>query len=53
MDKLGLILLVFSFVCFVVAAFWGEPHRPKLVAIGLAFLSAAFIFGNVGAVFSK
>lgn len=51
MDKLGLILLVFSFVCFCVSAFWVEAQRVKLIAVGLAFLSAAFIFGNVGVLF--
>lgn len=53
MDKLGLVLLVFSFVCFVIAAIWGsgEPHRPKLIAAGLAFMAAAMVFGNVGTVF--
>jgi hypothetical protein len=48
MEKLGLILLVFAFVCFVIAA-WGtsQPHYGRLIAAGLAFLSAAFIFGGV------
>jgi hypothetical protein len=50
MDKLGLVLLIFSFVCFVLAA-WFEPHWNKLVSAGLAFLTAAMIFGNVGTVF--
>jgi hypothetical protein len=53
MDKLGLVLLVFSFACFCIAAIWGEPfaHRPRLVAAGLAFLTAAMIFGNAGTIF--
>jgi len=51
MDKLGFVLLVFSFACFVIAAFWTEQHRSKLVAIGLSFLTAAMIFGNAGTVF--
>lgn len=50
MDKLGLVLLVFSFVCFVIAA-WTENMWNKLVAGGLAFLVAAMIFGNVGVLF--
>jgi len=49
MDKLGFILLCFAFVCFVIAAFWAEPHRPKLVAAGLACMTAAFIFGSIPA----
>lgn len=51
MDKLGLVLFIFSFVCFVIAAFYGDPHRPRLIAAGLAFLSAAFVFGNMGMLF--
>jgi len=49
MDKLGLILLVFAFVLFCLAA-WkgGEPYWNKLVAAGLAFLTAAMLFGNIG-----
>jgi hypothetical protein len=49
MDKLGLILLVFAFVLFCLAA-WkgGEPYWNKLVAAGLAFLTAALLFGNIG-----
>lgn len=50
MDKLGLVLLVFSFVCFAIAAFKTELFQ-KLVAAGLAFLTAAMIFGNIGTVF--
>jgi hypothetical protein len=49
MDKLQLVLLIFSFVCFVIAA-WGaaqaQPHYGRLIAAGLAFFSAAFIFGG-------
>ena len=33
-----LILLVFSFVCFALAAFWQpNPPRVNLIAAGLAF----------------
>ena len=35
---LDLILLVFAFVCFTLAAFWNpNPPRVNLVAAGLAF----------------
>jgi len=35
---LTLILLVFSFVCFALAAFWNPaPPRVNLIAAGLAF----------------
>jgi len=50
MDKLGLVLLIFGFVCFVMAA-WFEAHWQKLVAVGLAFVTAATIFGGVAAIF--
>jgi cell division protein FtsW (lipid II flippase) len=52
MDKLGLILLVFAFVLFCLSA-WrhAEPYYGGLVAAGLAFLTAAMLFGNVGTVF--
>lgn len=33
-----LILLVFAFVCFALAAFWNPaPPRVNLIAVGLAF----------------
>lgn len=45
---MNLILLVFSFVCFVIAVFnFGAPHWNKLLAAGLAFYVAAQLFGNV------
>jgi hypothetical protein len=52
MDKLQLVLLVFSFVCFCLAG-WNvvSPTHPRLVAIGLAFFSAAFIFGGALKIF--
>lgn len=52
MDKLGLVLLIFSFACFCIAC-WNsaQPIYNKLIAGGLAFLTAAMIFGNVGTVF--
>lgn len=55
MDKLGLILLVFSFVCFCLAA-WQiatVPNYYRLIAFGLAFLVAAMLFGNIGTVFKN
>ena len=37
---LPIILMVFAFVLFVIAAVWGQtepsPYRPRLVASGLA-----------------
>jgi len=52
MDKLGLILLVFSFVCFCLSV-WNaaSPNWNKLVSAGLAFLAAALVFGNAGMIF--
>jgi cell division protein FtsW (lipid II flippase) len=52
MDKLGLILLVFSFVLFCLSA-WRhtETYYGGLIAAGLAFLTAALLFGNMGTVF--
>lgn len=52
MDKIGLVLLVFSFVCFCLAC-WNAvaPNWNRLVAAGLAFLTAAMLFGNIGTVF--
>jgi hypothetical protein len=51
MDKLGLVLLAFSFVCFCISA-WLESDTPgKLRAVGLAFFAAAVLFGNIGVLF--
>ncbi len=45
---MNLILLVFAFVCFVIASLnLGAPHWNKLVAAGLAFYVAAQLFGGV------
>ncbi len=50
MQNLGLVLLVFSFVCFVIAATsWGAGVWNKLIAAGLAFLIAAELFGGLAA----
>lgn len=53
MDKLGLVLLVFSFVCFCIAGWQVTvvPNFYRLLAIGMAFLVAAILFGNIGTVF--
>jgi hypothetical protein len=47
MDKIQLVLMIFAFVCFCLAG-WNvtAPNYPRLVAIGLAFFAAAFIFGG-------
>jgi len=50
MQNLGLVLLAFSFVCFVIACFQiGDPIWRKLIAAGLAFLVAANLFGGLAA----
>jgi hypothetical protein len=52
MEKLGLVLLCFSFVCFVIACWQAAaPIWNKLIAAGLAFFAAALVFGNVGLIF--
>lgn len=43
MQNLDLILLVFAFVCFVLAALWAPP-KGNLVAAGLAFWVASVLF---------
>lgn len=49
---LDLVLLVFAFVCFVLAAVpLTAPWQPRLVAAGLAFLTASMIFGHGAAIF--
>lgn len=46
---LTLILLVFSFVCFTLAAFWQpNPPRVNLVAAGLAFWVLTIILSGRG-----
>lgn len=48
MQNLGLVLLVFAFVCFTIACFnAAQPWWNKLVAAGLAFLTAASLFGGI------
>lgn len=52
MDKLQLVLFVFSFVCFCIACWQSaQPHYNRLLAAGLAFFAAAFIFGGALHVF--
>jgi hypothetical protein len=47
MANVGLVLEVFAFVCFVLAAVpIGSPHWNRLVGAGLAFWVAAEIFGG-------
>ncbi len=41
---LRLILLVFALVCFALAALpMTQPYHPRLIALGLAFLTASMI----------
>lgn len=41
------ILLVFSFVCFVVSFFWEpEPNRHRMIAAGLAFYVLSIILAG-------
>lgn len=51
MDKLGLVLLVFSFVFFAISSYLQSDTPQKLLAIGLTFFAAALVFGNVGVLF--
>lgn len=39
------LLLVFAFVCFVLAAVGVNSPRVNLTALGLAFATAAWLFG--------
>lgn len=48
MQNLGLVLLVFAFVMFFLAALnIGAPHWNRLIAAGLACLVAAELFGGL------
>jgi hypothetical protein len=54
MQNLGLVLLVFAFVCFVISCFnWasGTPNWNKLIGAGLAFWVASQIFGGLALFF--
>ena len=48
MTTFALVLMVFAFVLFALAAFWrpSEPPRVNLIAAGLAFWTAAVIFAG-------
>jgi hypothetical protein len=51
MNNLGIVLLVFAFVCAVLAALWPEPFsgRIHLGWLAVTFWVAAEIFGGVAA----
>jgi hypothetical protein len=50
MQNLGLILLVFSFVMFVIGSWrYNAPEWNRIVSAGLAFLVAAELFGGISA----
>jgi branched-subunit amino acid ABC-type transport system permease component len=52
MQNLGLVLLVFAFVCAVLAAVLGpQQWRFHLGWAAIAFWLAAEIFGGVGRIF--
>jgi hypothetical protein len=52
MANLGLVLLVFAFVCFVLASIpLAQAHWSRLVSAGLAFWVAAEIFGGATRLF--
>jgi hypothetical protein len=50
MANIGLVFLVFAFVCFVLAAF-NVAARWNLIAAGLAFWVGAEIFGGAARAF--
>lgn len=54
MQNLGLILQVFAFVLFFIAAVFNSvaPHSPRLVAAGLCFWVASEIFGGASRLFA-
>ena len=43
---LGLVLMVFAFVCFVIATIAGDVRGWNLTAAGLAFWAASVIFAG-------
>lgn len=48
MNNWHIVLLVFAFVCFVLAAFpFATPVWNRLIAAGLAFMVAAQLFGGL------
>jgi len=51
MAPVPLILMVFAFVCFVLAAIpLASPYAPRLVPAGLAFWALVVILGYSGVV---
>jgi hypothetical protein len=48
MGVISLILLVFSFVCFVIAGLWSPPQPPRVNFgwLGLAFWVLSLILSN-------
>ena len=53
MGEIGLILVVFAFVCSVIACFsFGAPYWNRLVAAALAFYFASVIFSGAGSLLS-
>jgi len=51
MQYLGLVLYVFGFVFFCIAAWQDSVDRAKFISIGLAFCTAATIFGGAATLF--
>jgi hypothetical protein len=55
MAPIPMILMVFAFACFVIAAVFAapaEPYRTRFIAGGLAFWSLVVVLGYSG-VFGK
>lgn len=48
MIPLKLILLVFAFCCFALAAFGVNTTRVNLIGLGLAFWVLSVLMGGVG-----
>ena len=48
MANLGLILLVFAFVCMCIATRYWTVGVWNMAAVGLAFWIAAELFGGIG-----
>jgi hypothetical protein len=52
MANIGLILMAFAFVFFIIAAFWGPIiGRVNFVALGLACWVGAELIGGAGRLF--
>lgn len=51
MAPVPLILMVFAFVCFVLAVLPAtEPYRARLLPLGLAFWSLVIVLGYSGVI---